>query len=264
MSRTKCWMVLGFCLMVAGSSVHAAGGQTRIPVLVELFTSEGCSSCPPADQFLAQLVAQNTMAGVEIIAMSEHVDYWNSQGWKDPFSDVQFSRRQEEYARALNTSSPYTPEMIVDGHSDFVGSNRGAAVLALTSAGRKPKATIEITKVSGSEERPAVQVRMTPLDGPERNGPFDVYLAVTENNLSSSVARGENRGRTLSHAAVVRKLTLIGRGDGAGAFTATAVVELDQRWKADNVRLVVFAQSRKTRAILGVSAIPLGEALPVK
>jgi hypothetical protein len=193
--------------------------------------------------------------------MSEHVDYWNSLGWKDPFSDAQFSRRQEEYARALNTSGPYTPEMIVDGHSDFVGSNRGAAVLALTSAGRKPKAAIEITKVGGSQERPAVQVRMTPLD--ERNGSFDVYLAVTENNLSSSVARGENRGRKLSHAAVVRKLTLIGRGDGAAAFTATSVVELDHHWKTDDVRLVVFAQSRKTRAILGVSAIPLGEALPV-
>jgi hypothetical protein len=248
-----------FILLLSVADVAEPAG--RVPVLVELFTSEGCSSCPPADQLLAQLAAQKPLPEVEIITMSEHVDYWNSQGWSDPFSSAQFSRRQEEYTRALG-DGPYTPQMVVDGTTEFVGSNRGAALQALLRAGQKPKAVITIAKAGDEGTDTKLQIRMGPATGLDWRGPFDVYLAVTEDNLSSNVVRGENRGRKLSHASVVRKLNLIGQGDDVAGFTATPIVQIDRHWKPVDVRVIVFAQSRKTRAILAVSTLPLVTGAP--
>ena len=261
MRLSKLSITAGFILLLSVADV--AEPVARVPVLIELFTSEGCSSCPPADQLLGQLAAQNPVPEVEIIAMSEHVDYWNGQGWSDPFSSAQFSRRQEEYARVLG-SGTYTPQMVVDGTTEFVGSKRGVALQALLRAGQKPKAVITIAKSGDDGNGTRFQVRMEPAASLKGRGPFDVYLAVTEDNLSSNVARGENRGRKLSHTAVVRRLNLIGQGDDIAGLTAAPVVQLDRQWKPVDVRVIVFAQSRRTRAILAVSTLPLVTGAPAK
>src|SRR5438105_14096950 len=119
------------------------------PVLVELVTSEGCSSCPPADQLLAKLESQQPVAGVRIVALSEHVDYWDRLGWRDPFSSAQFTGRQQEYSQMFHDSGPYTPEMVVDGVAGFVGNQSTDAVKTITQAARAAKANMRVAAADG-------------------------------------------------------------------------------------------------------------------
>src|SRR6266404_3670187 len=190
-------------------------GGSRSPVLIELFTSEGCSSCPPADEVLSRLDKMQPVPGAEVIALSEHVDYWNRLGWSDPYSSADFSRRQGQYADAFRIDGNYTPQMIVDGQAEFVGSNMGKARDAIMKAAQAAKATVQITRVGDSSEGRAgtvplqVRVENTPPVG--GGDTVEVLLAITEDNLRSNVLRGENGGRLLKHTAVVRRLTVIGR-----------------------------------------------------
>jgi len=260
--RTLCNVVI-FALAFAvgyhidGNLTRAAPPLTRTAVLVELFTSEGCSSCSPADRVLAQLSEQRLVDGVDVIAMSEHVDYWNGLGWSDPFSDAQFTARQNEYARAFRHADVYTPQMVVDGRAEFVGSDGRQAVQAVTHAAQRPKASVTITQVGRDTETVKLQVSIAPVRDMARGESADVFLAVTEDNLSSNVVRGENRGRKLAHAAVVRRLSQIGRLDEAGSFTAAPVVRVAQQWKAMDLRAIAFVQARTDRRILAVVSIPI-------
>src|SRR6266404_4152274 len=238
-------------------------GGSRSPVLIELFTSEGCSSCPPADEVLSRLEKMQPVPGAEVIALSEHVDYWNRLGWSDPYSSADFSRRQGQYADAFRIDGNYTPQMIVDGQAEFVGSNMGKARDAIMKAAQAAKATVQITRVGDSSEGRAgtvplqVRVENTPPVG--GGDTVEVLLAITEDNLRSNVLRGENGGRLLKHTAVVRRLTVIGRmspTEGT-AFNAEATANLVNGWRRENLRAVVFVQERESRRVLGASAIRL-------
>lgn len=188
---------------------------TRSPVLVELFTSEGCSSCPPADELLTRLDQMQPVPGVKVIALSQHVDYWNRLGWADPYSSAEFSRRQSEYAEAFRIDGNYTPQMVVDGQAEFVGSNMSKARNAIIKAAQSAKATVQITRVGNSSEAKTVtvplQVRIESLPPVSSGDTVEVLLAITEDNLRSNVLRGENGGRLLKHTAVVRRLSVIGK-----------------------------------------------------
>src|SRR5262245_55537745 len=164
---TKLSIVL--TLILAGVlAAHHSGGVPqeraksgeRVPVIVELFTSEGCSSCPPADEALRRLASTQPVPGVEIVAMSEHVDYWNSLGWTDPFSSAQFSQRQDEYAKAFGLDGIYTPQMVVDGREEFVGNDVGKAgrAIAGAAAAAKRPSQLAATKVSADTVRLQVQI----------------------------------------------------------------------------------------------------------
>src|SRR5215472_16175220 len=167
-------------------------GYAQTPVLVELFTSEGCSSCPPADKLLQALEAGQPVAGAHIIVLSEHVDYWDRLGWRDPFSSAQFTERQQDYSRLFRDSGPYTPEMVVDGGAGFTGNDRAEALRTIGHAARAAKAAV---RVSGDTGKLSIDV-----EGVKHGA--DVMLAITERNLISEVARGENAGRRLTHTAV--------------------------------------------------------------
>jgi hypothetical protein len=225
-------------------------GAGPVPVMVELFTSEGCSSCPPADVLLSKL-DQQPINGVEIIVLSEHVDYWNSLGWQDPFSSADFSERQRAYGDAFRTSSVYTPQMIVDGQQQFVGSDERRAHAAIVKAAKEMRARVELQLTSTKE----LSVNIIDLPPLTQDDTAEVLLAVTESNLSSEVPRGENAGRSLKHTAVVRQLQTIGEvASGAKKFNANVALPADTRWRKDNLRIVVFIQERGTRRVLGAAS----------
>lgn len=210
-------------------------------VLVELFTSEGCSSCPPADAVLERLQREQPVPGVTLIVLSEHVDYWNDLGWKDPFSDARFSDRQSGYGSRI-----YTPQAIVDGRIDVLGSDEAGIVRAAASAGRDPHGTIELARTASG-----VRLSVAGLSG---HSDAAVTVAVVEDALVSKVTRGENAGRTLPHTAVVRTLREAGRiPAGAARWSAEVPVPLEASWK--KARVIAFVQEGRSRRILAAGAL---------
>jgi hypothetical protein len=235
--------VLGF----AGFLYRPADNPVvRKAVVVELFTSEGCSSCPPADELLSRLRQQPSAQGVEVIPLGFHVDYWDFQGWRDRFSSADYSKRQEQYARKLRLEGPYTPQMVVDGAVQFVGNNAARAQQAITQAALQPQpAQIEI---SFAQEKVRVRVK-----APELSSSNDVLLAITEDNLANKVSAGENDGRVLRHSAVVRDFRRLGQLHD-GSFDITAPLKPGKDWKPQDLRVVVFVQEAASGKIQGAAS----------
>jgi hypothetical protein len=232
----------------------------RNPVVVELFTSEGCSSCPPADALLRKLQEQQPVNGAEIIALEEHVDYWDHDGWMDPYSSADWTRRQQNYA-TLAGNDIYTPELVVDGRSQFVGNNDRKAESEITKAARSVKTQVTV-RVATAEAKNSVRLNVSveKLVGNTGEDDAEVWLAVTEDGLHSAVSRGENAGRVLQHVATLRSLRKIGiaNGQGAGAsFTDDPVVKFDSQWNAARLHVTVFVQKKKSREILGAASMKI-------
>ncbi len=230
-----------------------APGTARTPVVVELFTSEGCSSCPPADALLARLAEEPLDGNVQLIALEEHVDYWNDLGWADPFSSRDWTYRQNVYSGALGNGNPYTPQMVVDGAVEFVGSHRQKARQAILEAAGKTK--IPVTLEQGNANKAGAEnfsVKVARLQGTTKRDAAEVWLAV-----HSAVTRGENAGEDLHHAAVLRFMRKIGeaKADGETSFTGDASVSLEREWKRENLRAVLLVQEKKSRRILGAAEI---------
>lgn len=235
-------------------------GNMKSPVIVELFTSEGCSSCPPADAILAQLEQTQPVPGVEIIALSEHVDYWNYIGWADPFSSPVFGERQNTYAGSIGGANIYTPQMVVDGRVEFVGSKLNRALDAVASVAHLPKAKVELS--SKREERDAtitLKAQATGIPAQAAAESLDLFLAITESELHSNVGRGENAGRKLSHTAVVRQLTLLvsGRPNSIEPLIGETSFKTPTGWNPDHLRAVAFLQERATRKIIGAATLKI-------
>jgi len=238
-------------------------GPNATAVVVELFTSEGCSSCPPADEVLSKLDKTQPVQGIEVIALGEHVDYWNKLGWIDPYSSAEFSTRQSSYADAFGRDSVYTPQMIVDGQDEFVGGNWNKAREAIIKAAHLPKAKIELLSASGSNETSKdlqLSIHIRDIPHVTTGDTAEVLLAITESNLRSEVSRGENAGRYLRHSAVVRSLAVLGNiNNGQQSFDAESTASLKVGWQRDNLRAVVFIQERRTRRVLGAAVLGLSK-----
>ena len=227
-------------------------------VIVELFTSEGCSSCPPADALLKELSEQQKMNGVQVVALEEHVDYWNHLGWKDPYSAAEFSQRQSDYSQVFGTDGVYTPQMVVDGQSELVGSRSLAAREAIQKAANQPKA--EIVLVGGANSspgKPAFEVQIKNLEGISVRGETELWVAVTEKGLQTDVKAGENSGETLKHAAVVRSLRKIDTLRNPAGYDRQIQVAVDPGWKKENLAVVAFLAEKSSRKIIGAAATPL-------
>ena len=233
--HSKLLAALALCLTSLSMAAESPQADQRVPVLVELFTSEGCSDCPPADALLADLDAKQVVAGADAIVLSEHVTYWDRQGWRDPFSLEAMTQRQEEYVRRFGIDSAYTPQAVVDGTSQFVGSNGRAMVAAVSKAAAKPKLQLEIVNARWDHG----SVRFAVHGEKSKGAKLVVVLAA--NATHSEVARGENAGRTLHHTAVVRVLKVF-TGDAIdGRPLEVTAGPLAQANEASGpVRLVVF------------------------
>jgi hypothetical protein len=218
-------------ITILAAGLHAAEPNTRVPVLAELFTSEGCSSCPPADVLLMKLDQMQPVAGAQIIVLSEHVDYWNYLGWRDRFSSAQFTQRQEMYTRAL-TAESYTPQLIVDGRKEVLGSDERAIQSAVAKAVARPKLPVRIVSAKRDDNEAVVSISVGAA-----SGKADVWVAIADDRDQSSVKNGENKGRTLNHVAVVRTLSKAGTVTKAAGLEKTVHVPLTSQ---EGMRVVVF------------------------
>ena len=225
------------------------------PVVVELFTSEGCSSCPPADALLRRLEAQPSLNGTEVIVLGWHVDYWDRLGWKDRFSSAEFTQRQQQYADAFASDQVYTPQMVVDGRAEFVGSDEGKARTAIGQAGRLGKAAVSLSVKQLGPGRFELQTDVRDLPTASRGA--RVWLLLTEKNLESDVRAGENQGTTLKHAAVVRLVKSAGSAQAGKDYHQVSQLEIDKRWKLQDLRAVLLLQDERDRSIVGAASIPL-------
>lgn len=213
--------------------LRAAELNTRVPVLAELFTSEGCSSCPPADALLRKLDQLQPVAKAQIIVLSEHVDYWNSLGWKDPFSSEQFTYRQEMYAHAM-VAEKYTPQLVVDGRWQVLGSDEKEVESAIARAAAKPKAAVRIVSATRDGNEAVIGVSADAL----ASGKKDVWVAIADDHDETNVRKGENAGRTIAHVSVVRSLIKAGTVTKSAAFDKMVRVPLNA--PAADMRVVVF------------------------
>lgn len=221
--------------------------KTKPPVLVELFTSEGCSDCPPADRVLARLENEQPNSEAEIITLALHVDYWNRLGWTDPFSSHAYSERQSGYADRFKLDSIYTPQMVVDGQKEFVGSNFGAAQNAVSEAAKNQKAKIEISNADAK----TINVKISDLPAHETSY---VWFVTAEDDLQTAVKRGENGGKTLSHTSVAREMKLIGEIKPTDkTFETQTAFEFQPNWNRRNLKFIVFAQGENSKQVYGVN-----------
>jgi hypothetical protein len=235
---------------VSGKTTEA--GTPRKAVVVELFTSEGCSSCPPADELLGRLHRDLSAKNVQVIPLGFHVDYWDGLGWKDRFSSAKFTQRQEQYAQALRVDGPYTPEMVVDGAVEFVGNDAGRAQSTIRQqASQLETAQVKIAAAGGDQV--SVQVKAAPSSSNAL-----VMMAITEDNLTTQVGSGENGGRTLHHAAVVRDLRQVGTLKDGGIET-TVPLNLQKDWKRSDLHAVVFIQNGPSGKIEGAASVALAD-----
>jgi hypothetical protein len=233
-------------IVIAAAALCSAQPPVRQPVLVELFTSEGCSSCPPADLLLERLDREQPVPDAQIIVLSEHVDYWNRLGWADPYSSREFSERQEMYAHRLGLSGPYTPQMVVDGTTEFVGSDARAAKDAIGSAARQPKVKIEI-QPSHSD---LITVEVSPLAELKPRKAF-VFIAHAAETASSDVLRGENKGRKLHHVSIAADIQKAGAvTDREGLKTS---VPVGNTAAPPGSRLIAFVQDPSSGRVLGAA-----------
>jgi len=202
------------------------------PVVLELFTSQGCSSCPPADRLLSSFIKDGQVAGRPVVALSFHVDYWNDLGWADPFSLPAWTERQRQYAQALGDNRVYTPELVVAGRNGFVGSNGDWIRAAIREAPHIAKLATTATWAADHVDITAT----APADA-------DVLIALYEGTKSTKVTRGENRGETLGNAHVVRRLERVAAAGQRGTLT----LKLDPRWAS--VGAIAFAQRADKRIV---------------
>ncbi|MCO5949770.1 DUF1223 domain-containing protein [Mucilaginibacter flavidus] len=213
--------------------------------VIELFTSEGCSSCPPADALVAKIEKESNGKPVYILAY--HVDYWNRLGWKDQFSSADFSKRQNEYAHYLNLQSVYTPQIVVNGKTEFVGSEEGTLRNAIHAGLQKTSTTqVELT-IAGMEAKQAVLKYA--VEGADKNTVLQV--AVLEKAAVSKVGAGENGGRTLSHVQIVRKLQQLTLAGNSG----TASISLPNGFDSKSWEIIGFLQNRANGTITGAARV---------
>lgn len=216
------------------------------PVLIELFTSQGCSSCPPADRVVADFVKDPK---INVIALSFHVDYWNRLGWKDPYSDAAFSQRQYQYAEKLtNSRRVYTPQVVVNGQSGHVGSRRQevlASIQKVAKAKTNLNFSLDLKEVKEETAHLGIESSSIPKD-------YDLIICLVDAQLKNEVPRGENRGRNLAHVQVVRTLKKVSSGEAQNIALDLSILDDPKAGK-----VVAFLQHQRSWKVAGVQEINL-------
>ena len=231
---------------------RAAGppNDTRHPVLLELFTSEGCSSCPPADDWVQKLDSTQPISSEQIIVLSEHVDYWDHDGWKDPFDSAALTERQRDYAQKLGLNDVYTPQVILDGTSELHLSDMKGIQDAFVKADAAPAVSVRLDSVQVDDGilRGRVQV-----DGTSQEHGGDVYVVTALDHADTQVLKGENSGHHLSYVAVVENISKIGKLDKGKSFEHDFNVKLKPGSDPKNLRVIAFVQEPNFGKVVGAA-----------
>lgn len=234
-----------------GYPLHSTSTQSEPFAVVELFTSEGCASCPPADKLLHKILKEAEENQQNIYGLGFHVSYWNQLGWRDEFSDEAFNERQKNYAKALPNTQVYTPQMIVNGVSVFVGSNQQEAEKAIRHA-LSQKATASI-RLYGDLETASDLIQLKyDITGADAGQILNV--ALVERNLANYISKGENKGYLLHHDNVVRSfknITLNGNGFGEIDLSLPRDIHLE------NVSVIAYLQDPDKLRILGATSLKM-------
>jgi len=250
------------CLQAASQTPSSPSDHTTAapptadarPVVVELFTSEGCSSCPPADVFLEKLDKFQPVQGAQLIVLSEHVTYWDQEGWKDPNSSQALTDRQNSYESALGKKDPFTPQIIVDGDQELTLQSPPPHVKEILQQARDAaKISVQITGVAIDPSNPAVLRAHIDTGENSTKHNADVYIAVALGHVESQVLRGENGGHHLEHVAVVQKITRVGKLSKGKSFTDDVQLKLTPADDPKNLRVIAFVQESGPGEILGAA-----------
>jgi hypothetical protein len=240
----------------SGTHLAAADNAPTTPILVELFTSEGCSSCPPADALLEKMDTLQPIPGTQLIVLSEHVDYWNHDGWTDPYSSASITDRQSAYVRALGLKTAFTPQFLVDGTEELKAHNNEQVVQLLQKAASAPKVPMRLASLSVEPGSPAIVQGRVESDVSSEKHKADVYVAIALDHAESQVSRGENNGRHLSHVAVVTELTKVGKLEPGKSFGQDFRIKLKLPGPHGpgpmSFRIVAFAQESGPGKVIGV------------
>lgn len=238
-------------ISVSNAAPPGKTDASAVPVLVELFTSEGCSSCPSADNVLAALERTQSVAGARIVPLALHVDYWDGIGWPDPFSSADATQRQRNYASL--GSGAYTPQAVIDGRSETTGSRKAMVEQAIGEAAKRPHATlgVDVAGRTSAAAPIAVTLKIGALP-PGAASDAEVLVALTQNAVRVAVLRGENAGKTLEHTAVTRQLVVAGKALAAGT-ELKASFEVPKGVAAKELRVVAFVQERASRKVLATA-----------
>jgi len=232
----------------------AASALAQKAVLVELFTSEGCSSCPPADALLRQVNGTQTSGGQLVVGISEHVTYWNSLGWSDPFSSSVYTERQNAYSERFHLEGVYTPQMVINGAEQIVGSDRAALLRAVQQEEEaRPRMSLRIVSLSVAQNTLTVNFSTSgelPAHG------ADLIAVLADDFDRSSVLHGENSGRLLAHVAVARSIARVGRVQAVGERTVQIPIPASFETTPGH-HLILFAQTPGNGRVLGTDTKPL-------
>ncbi len=223
------------------------------PVLIELFTSEGCSSCPPADLFLQKLDALQPVPGAQLIVLSEHVTYWDHDGWKDPNSSSSLTDRQTSYVSAHRLPPPATPQLIVDGTEELRLGDPQQIKAVLEKAAATPKVPVRIGEVTVDAANPGVLRAHIETDVNSEKHGGDVFVAIALDHVESQVLKGENGGKHLVHVAVVQQITKVGKLPKGKTFNQDVQLKLAPGTDPKNIRVVAFVQESGPGDVLGAA-----------
>lgn len=241
--------LMAFAVLSAGclSAADAPSGKT--PIVVELFTSQGCSSCPPADEWLAKLDRAQPIPGAELIVMSEHVDYWDRDGWRDPYSSASLTARQVAYVAKLRTGGPYTPDVILDGTRDVPLARPQAMAAAFHAASEAtPRVMVRMERKGDAQ----IHVQVTPSILRMK---ADVFVAEALDQATTNVGAGENRGRALSDVAVVQSLVKLGTVESGKPLDRTVELKPIRGESPAHLRIIVFVQEKDMGGIVGAALL---------
>jgi hypothetical protein len=245
MTRYGLFLVLFCCAAPLPSTA-----PEKTPVFLELFTSLGCSSCPPADQLLAEIDRRQPIAGARLIVLSEHVDYWNDAKWSDPFSSGSYSQRQKAYDLRLDADE-YTPQLVIDGSTAVVGNSWPRVERAIRSVLHGSRISV---RVRGARDNGKANIRIAA--GPNTiSKKAVVFLALAHNHATLHVGGGENAGRDLKEVPVAYSIKQLGSMDEETSFVKSLSIELPAHSQPGDLRVIVFVRRSDTMQVIGADQL---------